>query len=234
MIVLNARGKPFSWSYSSLTEFESCPYRYAAKRFYCTTVEAETEQTLWGTRVHKAFEQRIRDGVVFSEDFPPNYESWAKALSQLPGEKHFERRFAVRKNFAPCDFFDKDAWGRGVVDLLVLAEDTAVIIDYKTGKKKDDDTQLKIFAWFVANEFDFDRQIKVAKCRYIWLKDNSTTGIELKNLDAKMVMNQMLPRIETMERAWDAGEFPCFPSGLCNGWCPVDECIHYRQRKEWK
>jgi len=37
-----------------------------------------------------------------------------------------------------------------------------------------------------------------------------------------------------MERAWNDQSFPCFPSGLCNGWCPVDECIHYRQRKEWK
>ena len=234
MIVLNARGKPFSWSYSSLTEFESCPSRFAAKRFFCTTVEAETEQTLWGTRVRKAFEERIRDGVTFSEDFPPNYESWAKALSQLPGEKQFERKFAVRKNFAPCDFFDAGAWGRGVVDLLVLAEDTAVIIDYKTGKKKDDDTQLKIFAWFVVNEYDAKPFLKTLKYRYIWLKDNTTTGGELGYLEAKLVMNQMSPRIDAMERAWNDQTFPCFPSGLCNGWCPVDECIHYRQRKEWK
>ena len=101
MIHLNARGKPFSWSYSALSEFESCPARYAAKRFYCTTVEAETEQQIWGIRVHKAFEERVRDGKPFPEDFPPTYEPWAKVLSQLPGEKQFERQFAVLKNHFP-------------------------------------------------------------------------------------------------------------------------------------
>ena len=232
MIVLNAKGKPFSWSYSSLSEFESCPARYAAKRFYCTTVEAETEQQIWGTRVHKAFEERVRDGKPFPEDFPPTYEPWAKVLSQLPGEKFFERQFAVTKNHVPCGWYA--GTGRGVVDLLILHEDTATIIDYKTGKKKDDNTQLELFAWFVSNEYDVKPVFKTFKYRYIWLKDNSTTGGELKYLDAKLVMNRMLPRIEAMERAWNAGEFPCFPSGLCNGWCPVDECIHWRARKEWR
>ena len=47
-------------------------------------------------------------------------------------------------------------------------------------------------------------------------------------------MNKMLPRIERMKRAWDAEEFPCFPSGLCVGWCPVTECIHFKERKVWR
>ena len=232
MTVLNSKGKPFSWSYSSLSEFESCPARYAAKRFYCTTVEPETEQQIWGTRVHKAFEERIRDGKPFSEDFPPNYETWAKVLSALPGEKFFERQFAVKTNHQPCSWFE--GTGRGVVDLLILHEGTATVIDYKTGKKKDDKTQLDLFAWFVVNEYDFDRKIEKVKSRYIWLKDNSTTGGELSYLDAKLVMNKMLPRIEAMERAWDAQNFPCFPSGLCVGWCPVEECVHFERRKERK
>jgi len=232
MIVLNAKGKPFSWSYSSLSEFESCPARYAAKRFYCTTVEAETEQQIWGTRVHKAFEERVRDGKPFPEDFPPTYEPWAKVLSQLPGEKQFERQFAVTKNHFPCGWYE--GTGRGVVDLLILDGDVATIIDYKTGKKKDDNTQLELFAWFVANEYDVKPVFKTFKYRYIWLKDNTTTGGELDNFHAKLVMNKMLPRIETMERAWNDQNFPCFPSGLCNGWCPVDECAHFVRRKEWK
>lgn len=230
-MILNAKGKPFSWSYSALTDYEGCPARFAAKRFYCTTVEPPTEQTIWGERVHKAFEERIRDGKLFPEDFPTIYESWARVLEKLPGEKFFERKFAVRKNDYPCDFFDADVCGRGIIDLLVIDGDTAVIIDYKTGKKKDDETQLNLFAWFVVNEFD-DR-VKKIKSRYIWLKGNSTTGKELGYLDAKMVINQMAPRIEAMERAWNEENFPMCPSGLC-GWCSNDSCIHWFQRKEWK
>lgn len=232
MTLLNAKGKPFSWSFSSINEFESCPYRYAAKRFFCTTTEAPTEHTIWGERVHKAFELRVRDGVPFPKDFPSTYEPWAKALSALPGEKHFEKKFAVKENHLPCGFFESDAVGRGIVDLLVVNGDVATVIDYKTGKRKDDNTQLDLFAWFVVNEYDADPQFKVVKSRYIWLKDNTTTGGELTYLDAKMVMNRMLPRIERMERAWQEENFPMNPSGLCRGWCPVDECIHFQPRRE--
>ena len=240
MTVLNAKGKPFTWSYSALTDFEGCPARFAARRFYCTTVEAETEEMKWGNRVHKAFEERIRDGKAFHPDLAA-YEPWARVLERLPGEKFVERKFAVRKNHHPCGFFDADAYGRGVIDLLVIDGDTATIIDYKTGKKKDDETQLDLFAWFVVNEFD--GRIKKTKSRYIWLKYvglspaqlveqkiQIISGKELGYLDAKMVMNKMLPRIETMERAWDEENFPCFPSGLC-GWCPVEECVHWRPRR---
>ena len=231
-MILNAKGKPFSWSYSALVDYEGCPYRWAAKRFFCTTTEQPTENTLWGERVHRAFEERVRDGKPFPADFPTTYEPWAKALSALPGEKFFERKFAVKANHAPCDW--ATAQGRGIIDLLVLHEDIATVIDYKTGKKKDDQTQLELFSWFVVNHHDFDRKIKTVKSRYIWLKDNTTTGGELAYLDAKMVMNKMLPRIERMERAWNEEAFPCFPSGLCVGWCPVTECIHFRERKVWR
>lgn len=237
--------KTFSWSYSSLTDFEGCPYRYAAKRYYQTTKEEPTEATIWGERVHKAFEERVRDGKPFPADFPTTYEPWAKVLSQLPGEKFFEKKFAVKANHQPCSW--GEAQGRGIVDLLVLHEDTATVIDYKTGKKKDDQTQLELFSWFVVNHHDFDRKIKTVKSRYIWLKYAGltpeqlaeqkveiTTGTKLDYLSAKLVMNKMLPRIEAMERAWNEEAFPCFPSGLCVGWCPVTECIHFKERKVWR
>lgn len=230
MTVLNAKNRPFSWSYSSLTDFEGCPARFAAKKFFCTTREAPTEQTIWGERVHKSFEERIRDGKPFDSGLEM-YEPWARVLEKLPGEKFFEKKFAVRANHQPCSWFE--GTGRGVVDLLILHEDVATIIDYKTGKKKDDQTQLELFAWFVVNDYDAKPFIEKVKSRFLWLKDNTTTGIELSYLDAKLVMNKMLPRIEAMERAWNEENFPMCPSGLC-GWCPVEECIHWRPRKEWR
>lgn len=229
-MILNAKGRPFSWSYSALNDFEGCPARYAAKRFYCTTKEEPTVHTIWGERVHKAFEERIRDGKAFPEDFPPTYETWARVLEKLPGEKFFEKKFAVLPNHQPCGW--SEGYGRGIVDLLVINAEVATIFDYKTGKKKDDQTQLDLFSWFVVNEYDFAKQIKTVKSRFIWLKDNSATGGELDQFGAKLVMSKMLPRIERMERAWEEGNFPCFPSGLCNGWCPVEECIHFRPRRE--
>jgi len=228
MTVLNAKGKPFSWSYSSLTELESCPMRYASRRFYCTTTELPTEQTLWGERVHKAFEERVRDGKPFHPDLQI-YEPWAKVLSQLPGDKQVERKFAVKNNYDPCGWVS--AVGRGVVDLLVIDGDTASVVDYKTGKVKDDETQAKLFCWFVSNEYP---QIEKFKYRYIWLKVNKVSGGEILRKDLMATEVNIRHRVSVMERAWNDQTFPCFPSGLCNGWCPVDECIHWKPRKEWK
>lgn len=228
MTVLNSKGRPFSWSYSSLTDFEGCPARFAAKRFYCTTKEEPTEATIWGERVHKAFELRVRDGVPFSKDFPPNYESWAKALGQLPGEKFFERKFAVKNNYDPCGW--SEGVGRGIVDLLILDGTTAIVIDYKTGKVKDDETQAKLFCWFVSNEHP---EIEKFKYRYIWLKTNKPTGGEIKREDLMETEVSIRLRLGVMERAWNEENFPMCPSGLC-GWCPVDECVHWYKRKEWK
>lgn len=231
MTVLNSKGKPFSWSYSSLTDYEGCPARYAAKRFYCTTTEEPTIHTIWGERVHKAFEVRVRDDVPFSEDFPVAYEKWANVLSALPGKKFFERKLAVDKRWEPCEFFAPEAKGRGIVDLLVVENDVASVVDYKTGKVKNDETQLKLFCWFVSNEHP---EVKTFKYRYIWLAPGTVTGGEIKRESLMETEVDIRHRVAAMERAWDEQNFPCFPSGLCNGWCPVEECIHFKRRKEWK
>jgi hypothetical protein len=217
--------RQFSWSYSSLTDFEGCPARYAAKRYYQTTKEEPTEHTIWGERVHKAFEERLRDGKPFHSDLA-RYDPWARVLEKLPGEKFYERKFAVDARWEPCGW--PEGVGRGVVDLLILTEDVATIIDYKTGKKKDDETQAKLFCWFVSNEYP---EVRKFKYRYIWLKTGTTTGGEIKREDLMKVEVNTRYRVSDMRRAWDAENFPCFPSGLC-GWCPVEECIHFRPRRE--
>jgi hypothetical protein len=51
---LNAKGKPFSWSFSAVNDFDTCPYQYAAKRYHCTVQFEDTPATIWGTRVHDA------------------------------------------------------------------------------------------------------------------------------------------------------------------------------------
>lgn len=228
MTLFNAKGRPFSWSYSSLTDFEGCPFRYASKRYYCTTVEAETDEMKWGTRVHKAFEERIRDGKAFDPDMPPAYDAWARVLEKLPGEKFFEQKLAVDDKWEPCEFFASSACGRGVVDLLVVDGVEAVIVDYKTGKQKTDETQLKLFCWFVGHKYP---AVETFKYRYIWLKPGTVTGGEMRCEDLMGVEVKMRVRVSSMISAWNAENFPCFPSGLCNGYCPVEECAHWRPRR---
>jgi len=81
-----------------------------------------------------------------------------ETLAKFPGTKHTELKLGVRKTedgFEPCDFFDKDVWYRGIVDLLITDGWNAHMIDYKTGKnaKYADMKQLDLMAGAVFVHF---------------------------------------------------------------------------------
>ena len=58
--ILNAKGRPFSWSFSRLNDFENCPKKYAESSFYCTAPYVQTPEGAWGDRVHKAAEMFMK------------------------------------------------------------------------------------------------------------------------------------------------------------------------------
>ena len=60
----------FTWSYSSLKEFTNCPKQYYHLKVKQDYVKKATEQMLYGTEVHKALEDYVRDGTPL----PRNYE----------------------------------------------------------------------------------------------------------------------------------------------------------------
>lgn len=65
-----------------------------------------------------------------------------------------ERKVALDKNNVPVDFFNKSAYFRGVVDLILYHEDGGVsIYDWKTGFKKQDFLQLNVYA-YIMKEID--------------------------------------------------------------------------------
>ena len=65
--------KEQAWSYSSLGAFETCPWRWYLTKISKEIVEPQTDATLWGNRVHKAFEHRISNGTPFT----PELEGYA-------------------------------------------------------------------------------------------------------------------------------------------------------------
>lgn len=227
IIPVNKKGKPFSWSPTAIDDFEGCPYRYAAKRFYCTTKDEPSEASIWGERVHKAFEERIRDGKAFPGGMEA-FEPWARVLENAPGEKFFEREFAVNQRLEPCGWFDKNAYGRVKVDLLCVDGKKALVVDYKTGKPKADESQLKIYCWFILKEFP---HVEEFNYKYIWLKTGKPTGGILSQYDALGQFINVVERLKIMEEAWRNENFPMNPSGLCRGWCPVEECPHWRAKR---
>ena len=58
-----------AWSYSSITLFDQCPKKYYHLRVAKDIKEPESEAMLYGTAVHKAAEDYIKDDKPIPEKF---------------------------------------------------------------------------------------------------------------------------------------------------------------------
>jgi len=65
-----------AWSYSSITLFDQCPKKYYHLRVVKDIKEPESEAMLYGTAVHTAAEEYVRDGTPI----PSNTSTWNPCL----------------------------------------------------------------------------------------------------------------------------------------------------------
>ena len=59
----------YTWSYSSISLFQQCPRKYHRLRVVKDIVEPVQEHLLYGSAVHKAAEEYIRDGTPIPEKY---------------------------------------------------------------------------------------------------------------------------------------------------------------------
>lgn len=210
------------WSYSSLTAFETCPRRFKLTRITKEVVEAQTEATLHGNEVHKAIENHLNGEQYLPEKYK-EYLPLVDRVKAAPGKRLVEFKFALTQSFKPTTFFAKDAWCRGVIDVGVLGEKTGVILDWKTGKPKDDHDQLKLFAGVTLASYPYLESVKTG---YVWLAHKKMETKEFSKDDVAGIWQEFNPRVLRLTKAAEKDNFPPKPSGLCTKWCPVtnDKC----------
>lgn len=205
------------WSYSSLTAFETCPRRFYLTRISKQVAEPQTEATLWGNKVHKALEEAV-DGTKGLPEDMARYQPIVDRIRSAPGKRHVESKFALTTSFRPTTFFAKDAWVRGVIDLAIVGEKTAVVADYKTGKVKTDGDQLRLFAGAAFAVYPWVQKVKTS---YIWLAHDKTTTAEFTQDDVPVIWEEFSARVQRMQQAQESDKWVPRPSGLCKAWCPV-------------
>ena len=92
------------------------------------------------------------------------------------------------------------------------------MLDYKTGKPKEDGDQLKLFA---ATTFALEPWLESVKTGYLWLAHNKVTDASFKREDVSVIWQEFVPRVQRMQKAQELDLWPPRPSGLCKAWCPV-------------
>jgi hypothetical protein len=214
------------WSFSSLKDFINCPKQYHEVKIKQNFVKKVTEQMMYGTEVHKALEDYVRDGTPLAKNYQ-RFQSMMDVLRSTPGEHYPEYKMALNANKERCDFDSPDYWVRGIVDLLVADYQQAYIVDYKTGSNRyPDPKQLKLMALMTYAHFPAVDHIKAG---LLFITRNSFVPEEYRRSDISRLWAEFTPTLERLRLAYENSMWPPSPSGLC-GWCPVNSCKFHRDR----
>jgi hypothetical protein len=225
-IVMARRSKPImQWSYSALNLFETCAKKYYHLKVKKDVKDAPFDASNEGTVTHKHFEDRIKTGTPLPLHLK-HHEPVLGRFAGAKGEVYAEQKMAINDQFQATGYFDADVWARAVIDYMVVNEDkgTAVIIDWKTGKVKEDFDQLDLFICFLAISFPNLEQYTAS---FYWTKTKEFTTKRVEAKDIPALWNNILPRIQRMETAIKTTDFPASPSGLCKKYCPVTSCVYH-------
>lgn len=218
--------KPLAHSYSAIKDFEGCQRRYHQVRIVRAFKSQDTTATLYGTAVHKAFEEFIRDGHPLPESFK-SYLRFVEPLAKLPGQIKCEEKMGIRRDFSPCGFFDKDVWFRGVPDFLAIREERGVarVADFKTGKSSRyaDPDQLELMAAMVMAHYPSVTRVKGA---LLFVVADDIVKAEYTREQLPVIWSKWAGKASTIEAALQHGVWNATPSSLCK-FCPVTTCEHH-------
>ena len=214
----------YTWSYSSLDLFKQCPHKYYRLRVAKDIVEPESEAMRYGTEVHLAAEEFIRDGKPIPDKFAFMREL-LEPVRKLNGKHLCEYRLGLTRDLEPCEFFGQDVWWRGIPDFLAIDGEDVRLLDYKTGKsaKYADTKQLDLLALAIFKHFPEVQRIK-AGLLFVVAGDFVKAKYERATHEKTWV--KWLEDTNRLEKAFELNVWNPKPNFSCKGWCPVKDCIH--------
>ena len=214
------------WSYSGLKDYQNCPRQYQEVKVLKRYEKRPTKQMLYGTEVHTALENYVKDGAPLAKNYE-RFKDLVDPLAEMEGIKYPEHRMAITYDRAPCTFGAKNYWVRGIADLLVVDEDSAFIVDYKTGSDKyPDPKQLQLMALMIFAHFS---EIQTAKTGLLFVMHEHFVPKEFKREDADRLWRDFQPDLERLKLSLENDKWQENPTPLC-GWCPVKVCQFHKER----
>lgn len=213
-------------SFSSIKMYENCPKRYYHQRIRKEVQDKGSDATIYGERIHEALEHRLESKVDLPKE-SEGYEVLCRGIEKTArgGTLLVEQKLTLSEDLTPTGWWDGDAWVRSILDVLVLHNDTAVVMDWKTGKRRPDFTQLELFALQVFSHFpDIDK----VKSSFLWLKDMQMDSKIYYRDELGSMWGKLLQRISRIEQSLAHDKWPPKPSGLCN-YCPAKNICEYAQ-----
>lgn len=212
-------------SFSSIKMYMNCPLRYYHQRVRKAVSDPGSEATHYGERIHKFLEDRLKTNTDLPQEAAV-YEGLVSAiLKGMKGELLVEQELTLNIDLKPTGWFDKDAWLRTKIDVLVLDTKRAAVLDWKTGKRKPDFDQLELYALQIFSHYPEVERVSVG---FVWLKDKAMDREEYLRQDAADLWTKLLAQINRIEKSLETSTWPARPSGLCR-FCPARHLCDFAQ-----
>lgn len=212
------------WSFSSLKQYLNCPRQYNEVKVLQNFQTKVSHQMAYGTEVHKSLEEYTRD----KKQLPPHhkqFKSMVDVLMEIPGDKYIEYKMALTPDKEPCEFDSPDYWVRGIADLVIVDDDTAFVIDYKTGSSKyADPKQLKLMALMM---FKYFPKVQLVRGGLLFVVKTSFLPDDYERNQQDKYWMDFTPDLLRLASSFEHNSWPPQTSPLCR-YCPVLTCEFQR------
>jgi len=211
-------------SYSSLKLYENCPLRYYRQRVKKDVRDMGGEAAQHGQRIHELLEKRLKEGDIHRDI--EKYEPLCQAFEQLAEGKtlEVEREMTLTQKLVPTGWWDSDAWLRSKLDIFVYDGSEAVVADWKTGKRRVDFFQMRLFA---AQVFRHIPEVDKVKTTLVWLKTGEMdTETYTRTNDEADILLELFKKIQRIEHSLEHDNWPAKSGPLCR-WCPAQSTCDY-------
>jgi len=222
--------KPVTWSYSNLSLYQQCPKKYFHLRIAKDVKEAPSDALTFGNEIHKIAQEYIESSKPIPEKYAKDIQPALDRLNAIPGQKLCENKLGLTVDLKPCGFFDKNVWWRGIADLIILQDDKALTVDYKTGRssKYADLKQLEILSLAIFKHFPHIKKVK-AGLLFLFAEDFVKTEYladQQSDLWVSWVSDVGQLEASVQNKVWNPK-----PNFTCRGYCPVSTCDHNQGAK---
>lgn len=217
------------WTYTMLQTYRNiCPHqtyrRYVLKKGDSGHIPySETDAMRRGNEVHSALELRLTGG----KPLPESMHAYEKFATPFEGRKvQCEPKLATTRDGKACDYFAANVWGRGRADVALIRDDKGYLLDFKTGKVREDPFELAVQAVLLRVKYPALRKIVG---QYAWLQESKLGPLHDLS-DVRKTWSAICSIYEQIEQDVAREEFEKRPTPLC-GWCTVTDCEHWRGAK---
>ena len=225
MAAVKSKEQLLAISYSKAAAFIECPLRcwyVYREKLIPFTGNQYTEE---GTAAHKDLENYCRDGTPLTR---LEYKSAADKIKNLDaGIKLYEVDMAINDKLEPVEYFAKDVWVRGGLDVLMIRGNKGFIGDWKTNKKKSDmKLELRIFTLLAFQKYP---QLESITTTFIWLKLNEMTSVVYTRADLPDIVAELKSIYQQMDDSYVSGAWTPKPARYKCGWCAANEICSFKE-----